>query len=29
MKSFKLSDLGRSERGSVGLVDIAVAMMIT
>ena len=29
MKSFKLSDLVRSERGSVGLVDIAVAMMIT
>jgi len=29
MQSFKLSDLVRSERGAVGLVDIAVAMMIT
>ncbi len=29
MKSFKLSDVARRERGSVGLVDIAVAMMIT
>ena len=29
MNTFKLSDLARRERGSVGLVDIAVAMMIT
>lgn len=29
MKSFRLSVLVRNERGSVGLVDIAVAMMIT
>ena len=29
MNTFKLSDLVRRERGSVGLVDIAVAMMIT
>lgn len=29
MTTFKLSDLARRERGSVGLVDIAVAMMIT